>query len=584
MIVRSMTSCLIERFRQYPFVTVTGPRQSGKTTLCRQTFPDLQYINLELPDKREFARSDPYGLLALIKEGAIIDEIQHVPEFVSYLQVFADDVGRDSLFILTGSEHFKLTESVSQSLAGRTGLLYLLPFSLAERKLSVGEETLNEILHAGFYPRIVDKKLDPCQAYAEYFSTYIDRDLRRLSQVRDLPSFEKFVRLCANQVGQIINLESICTAVGISHTAARQWLNMMEASFIVFRLQPFYANLKKRLVRKPKLYFYDVGLAAYLLGIRRLEQIAAHPMRGALFENMVVAEAMKFCFNQGYDADLSFFRDSRGLEADLLYQKANEIVAMEIKSSTSPQTRYFDSLNKIAKLKIGVVDNLVIYGGTDRQAKNSGEFIPYSDLDDVLSSFDLQHNAAAAAQSFRLPSPVREDGEILDRIYVKHIEPTFMALESALDKTVRPIFQNVRSGTRIKIGASTRKIGPPWTAKRWNQEMRESILLPGFKFSNSNVLEFVREYACSNSSFPKGMPTLNLEVIWRFDATGYVRTALFAGNEMVDQQYRVNYADLEERSSKYDRLIAAFMVQFIRHIENLKGIVEKGASAEQGFN
>ncbi len=216
---------------------------------------------------------------------------------------------------------------------------------------------------------------------------------------------------------------------------------------------------------------------------------------------------------------------------DIPYQKANDVIAMKIKSSAFPKTRYLN----------------------------------------------LQHNAAA--DELQAAIPVREDAVILNRVYVKHIEPAFTALESAVDRTIQPIFEEIWSGTRIKIGASTRKIGPPWTVKKWNQEMRESILRPGFKLSNSNVLEFVREYACSNSSFPKGIAVLKFEVVWRFDATGYVRTALFAGNEMADQQYRVSYADLDGRSSKYDRLIAAFMIQFIRHIENLKSMVEKGASA-----
>ena len=319
MIEREITPRLASLFQQYPFVTVTGPRQSGKTTLCRGAFPHLAYANLEAPDQREFASSDPRGFLSQFPEGAIIDEVQHVPDLLSYLQVIGDERGRPGLFVLTGSEQLRLSNAVSQSLAGRTALLRLLPFSLAERRQTGASDQVDDILYSGFYPRILAQGLEPRQALGDYFETYVERDVRRLGEVRNLTSFRTFVRLCAGRVGQLINLTSLGSDAGVSHTTAKEWLTVLEASYIIFQVPPFHANIRKRLIKSPKFYFYDVGLASYLNGIERPEQIATHPLRGPLFENAVVAEALKHRFNRGREHNLSFFRDAQGLECDLLY-------------------------------------------------------------------------------------------------------------------------------------------------------------------------------------------------------------------------------------------------------------------------
>ena len=313
MIEREITHRLTTLFRQYPFVTVTGPRQSGKTTLCRAAFPDLQYANLEAPDQRDFAESDPRSFLAQLGEGAIIDEVQHVPALLSYLQVLADERGRNGLFILTGSEQFRLSDAISQSLAGRTALLRLLPFSLAERQRTGASGVVDDILYSGFYPRILDQGLDPRQALGDYFETYVERDVRRLGEIRNLSSFRTFVRLCAGRIGQLVNLTSLGSDTGVSHTTAREWLKVLEASYIVFQLQPFHANIRKRLVKSPKLYFYDVGLASYLIGVENARQVVTHGrpcegVTGAIIracirvENAVVAEVLKHRFNRGLPA------------------------------------------------------------------------------------------------------------------------------------------------------------------------------------------------------------------------------------------------------------------------------------------
>ena len=384
MIERDITTCLVGLFRQYPFVTVTGPRQSGKTTLCRAAFPQLNYVNLEAPDHREFAESDPRRFLSQLDGGGIIDEIQHVPELLSYLQVLADERGHNSQFVLTGSENFRLSEAISQSLSGRTALLRLLPFSLAELELTGASMAVDDMLYSGFYPRIHDRKLDPRQALGDYFETYVERDVRRLGEIRNLSSFRRFVRLCAGRTGQLINLSSLGADAGVSHTTAREWLSILETSYIVFQLPPFHANIRKRLIKSPKLYFYDVGLASYLIGIEHAGQMATHPLRGSLFENMVVAETLKHRFNRGNRSNLSFFRDSRGLECDLFYETGLGIGAIEIKAGSTITSAYFDSLHRVAKLLPQISAKVVVYGGATSQSRTAGDVVRLSDLDTTL--------------------------------------------------------------------------------------------------------------------------------------------------------------------------------------------------------
>ena len=393
MIEREITPCLVGLFEQHPFVTVTGPRQSGKTTLCRATFPHLDYVNLEAPDQREFAESDPRGFLARLSEGAILDEIQRVPELLSYLQVLADEAGRNSLFVLTGSEQFRLRDAISQSLAGRTALLRLLPFSLAERRRTRANDNVDDILYSGFYPRIHDRKLEPRQALGDYFETYVERDVRRVGEIRNLANFRRFVRLCAGRIGQLANLSSLGADAGVSHTTAGHWLAVLEASHVVFRLPPFHANIRKRLVKTPKLYFYDVGLASHLIGIEHAGQLSTHPLRGPLFENTVVVEALKHRFNRGRRSNLSFFRDSQGLECDLVCENGNGMGAIEIKSGATVASDWFDSLNRVAKALPQIASRAIVYGGSDRQSRRDAEVVPLADLSEILERFEGREKA-----------------------------------------------------------------------------------------------------------------------------------------------------------------------------------------------
>lgn len=388
MIRREITPVLVKLFGQYPVVTVTGPRQSGKTTLCRETFPDLAYVNLEALDQREFAERDPRGFLAQVGAGVILDEIQRVPGLLSYLQVLVDERRENGLFVLTGSQHFGLSNAIGQSLAGRTALLRLLPFSLAERLAAKDSGSVDDLLYGGFYPRVFDHELEPRQAYADYFETYVERDLRQLAEVRNLSSFQRFVRLCAGRAGQLLNLSSLGADAGVTHVTARQWLTLLEASYVVFLLQPYHANIRKRLVRSPKLYFHDVGLAAHLLGIEHAGQLVTHPLRGSLFENMVVVEALKHRFNRGRSSNLSFFRDRRGLECDLLCTSGDSFAAIEIKSGATINSDFFSALGKVAELVPDVTVRAVVHGGTQRQSRSAGEAIPLADFAALLDRFE----------------------------------------------------------------------------------------------------------------------------------------------------------------------------------------------------
>lgn len=380
MIPRHILPVLLERARRQPVVTVTGPRQSGKTTLCRQAFPDLPYLNLERPDTREFARIDPRAFLDGVRGGAIIDEIQRVPELLSWIQVEVDARPAPGRFILTGSHQFDLSRYVAQSLAGRTALLRLLPLSIAELAATDALAT-DDLLHRGGYPRIHADRLDPSAALGDYFETYVQRDLRELVQLRHLAEFERFVRLAAGRVGQILNLQSLAADAGVSGHTAREWINLLEASFVVFRLPPWFENIGKRLVKSPKLYFYDVGLAAWLIGVRQAEHLASHPLRGHLFENLAVLEVLKTYANAGERPDLHFFRDSAGNEADLVLTSGAKLILLEIKSARSVAS---DAMRSIAAVRRGLGEraswSALVYDGVDAQRRSDFDVVPCRDL------------------------------------------------------------------------------------------------------------------------------------------------------------------------------------------------------------
>ena len=385
MIIREISEYLAQLAQKYPVVTITGPRQSGKTTLSREVFKDKAYFNLEMLDVREFARSDPRGFLRKIPDGAVLDEIQRAPELLSYIQGIVDEKKKNGMFILTGSQQFEVSNSINQSLAGRTALLKLLPFSLTEIKNNYGFSDFNEIIFKGFYPRIYDQDINPTQALADYFETYVERDLRQIIHIKNLSSFQKFVKLCAGRIGQLLNLNNISNDVGISHTTTREWLTILEASYIVFRLEPFYKNIKKRLIKSPKLYFYDVGLVCYLLGIENLSHLETHPLRGNLFENMVVMEILKYRFNQAKRNNLNFYRDSMGNEVDVIYNIGSNFLPIEIKAGETVVPDFFKGLYAVEKtISDFPFGKLIIYAGDHDETRQDIKITNVIDLPKIL--------------------------------------------------------------------------------------------------------------------------------------------------------------------------------------------------------
>jgi len=360
---RSAAGHLKELSRQFPSVTIVGPRQSGKTTLAQSVFPRYAYASLEDPDVRRHAVEDPRGFLASYPAPLIIDEVQRVPDILSYLQGAIDKTKKNGQYILTGSHQPRLKAEVSQSLAGRTALLKLLPPSFAELKKAGVRQSREEWVSRGFMPRLYDQDMDARLLYKSYFETYVQRDVQQLINVKDQSKFELFVRLLAGRVGQIANLQSLSGEIGVSAVTLNSWLSILEASYIVFRLPPYYRNLGKRLVKSPKLYFTEVGLAAYLLGIQNASQVAQHPLFGNLFENMVVADRLKRKLNAGQDPNLYYYRDARQMEVDLVEEDGSDLHAFEIKSSVTANEDFTDNLNALRKMSSAVRTMTVIYAG-----------------------------------------------------------------------------------------------------------------------------------------------------------------------------------------------------------------------------
>ncbi|KAF0218731.1 MAG: ATPase (AAA+ superfamily)-like [Geobacteraceae bacterium] len=391
MIQRDIEPVLKSLASQYPVVTITGPRQSGKTTLCRKAFPEKAYVSLETPDTRQFALDDPRSFLARYPDGAILDEIQRAPQLLSYIQTIVDERKLPGQYIVTGSQQFEVLNTINQSLAGRTALLKLLPFSIAELRGNYPPKSIDNMLLTGFYPRIYDQGLNPTQALGDYFETYVERDIRQLVTIKDLSLFEKFVRLCAGRVGQLLNMQGLASDVGISHTTARGWLSLLEASYVVFILHPWYRNVSKRLVKSPKLYFYDVGLASYLLGLESELHVSRDPLRGNLFENMAVIDALKYRFNRGLRNNLSFYRDSKGNEVDLLLEIGPHFFPVEIKAGGTISRDFFKGLKNFAALDLELPwGGGLIYGGEETQVRNDVRIYPVTDIHEMLRSLEGQ--------------------------------------------------------------------------------------------------------------------------------------------------------------------------------------------------
>lgn len=366
---------------QFKAVAIVGPRQSGKTTLVRHIFGDKPYVNLENPDLRRYATDDPRGFLSDYPRGAVLDEVQRVPELFSYLQQILDESEDHGLFILTGSNNFLLQERISQSLSGRVGYLNLLPLALCEIKDS--RSTVNELMYKGGYPVLHSEVAEPAKWYPNYIRTYVERDVRLIKNISDLDTFERFLRLCAGRIGQLLNMSSLAVETGVDVKTIGAWLSVLETSFVLFRLQPYHQNYNKRIVKMPKLYFYDTGLAISLLGIENSAQLALNPFRGSLFENMIIVELLKKRYNAGKSHQLFFWRDNVGNEVDLLINKGNSLLPVEIKSGQTVTDDYFKGLlfwNKITATGGGYI----IYGGELKQNRSNGiKVLSFRDLNEL---------------------------------------------------------------------------------------------------------------------------------------------------------------------------------------------------------
>ncbi len=387
-IPRSAESRLQHFATGYPVVVVTGPRQSGKSTLVQHAFPEHSYVSLEDLDQRDFAETDPRGFLASFTEGAILDEVQRCPALFSYLQTRVDEIQQPGEFILTGSQQFGLLSGITQSLAGRAALITLLPLTYSELQGADKASTdLDKTLFDGAFPPIFDRDLEPHPWYGNYVRTYLERDVRQLIKVQDLGTFQRFLKLCAARTGQLLNLSSLANDCGITHNTAKAWISVLEASYIVHLLPPHHRNFSKRLVKTPKLYFLDTGLASWLLGIQSTDQLAIHSQRGALFETWVVSELLKARYNAGEVSNLYFWRDRSGHEVDLLVDLGTRLSPLEIKSGQTINRDYFKGLDFWQNLAGEYAGQpWLIYGGDSKQTRSGVNILPWDEIDTGLLS------------------------------------------------------------------------------------------------------------------------------------------------------------------------------------------------------
>jgi len=363
MIKRDISKELKSIVETYPVVTITGPRQAGKTTLAKMEFPNYKYCNLENPEIRQLASDDPNAFFDEFGYPLIIDEVQRVPKLLSYIQVIVDEKGQKGMFILTGSHQLDLNQAIAQSLAGRTALLHLLPLSIVELSRAGIRHKRDEYIYKGFLPRVYKDHLDPTPAYRNYFQTYVERDLLQLINLKNITQFEIFLKLLAGRTGQLVNLNSLSNDVGVTGTTLKGWLSILEASFIVFKLYPYYENFGKRIIKSPKIYFTEIGLVTYLLGIENINQVSRDPLIGNLFENLVVMEAVKTRLNKGLDPNLFFYRDNNKNEVDLIYKQSSNLIPIEIKSAKTLNKKFFNGVNIFKKITSKALGGYLIYSG-----------------------------------------------------------------------------------------------------------------------------------------------------------------------------------------------------------------------------
>ena len=391
MISRTLSDKLKYFAKLYPVISVTGPRQSGKTTLVKQAFANYKYFNLEDVDIRNFAITDPKGFLGNAGEGMIIDEIQRVPELFSYIQNIVDRSDKTGQFIITGSQNFLLMESITQTLAGRIAILKLLPFSNFELKeANLISDNFKTQIFKGAYPRLYDKNIPPKDFYPFYIQTYLERDVKQIRNISNQNTFIRFIKMCAGRVGQLLNITNLANDCGITQVTAKSWLSVLEASYIIYFLQPHYKNFNKRLVKMPKMYFCDTGLVCSLLGIKDEYQVQPHYLYGALFENFIINEFQKFFYNNVIEPELYFWRDKNGKEIDLIIEMQNKLMAVEIKAGETFVSNYFKNLKYWNKLSSNSEENsFIVYGGTSNLKTSTGELFSWLNIDGIIDKIKV---------------------------------------------------------------------------------------------------------------------------------------------------------------------------------------------------
>jgi predicted AAA+ superfamily ATPase len=388
MIHRCIKAKILQAAQELPVVAIIGPWQSGKTTVSRMMFPLYTYVNLEDLDIREFAVTDPRGFLKQYRgpQGLIIDEIQHVPQLLSYIQTIVDTEKKNGYFVITGSQNFLISQAISQTLAGRIAILTLLPFSISEMKqASLLTESPEELIFKGCYPRIYTGVQDVTAWYNDYILTYIERDVRQLHQIQDLSVFKRFMKLCAGRIGQLLNISSLANDAGVSVHTARGWLSILEASYIIYFLHPHFQNFSKRLIKSPKLYFYDTGIASALLGIQSKNDVDVHYLRGGLFESLMISDLAKQCFNMRQQPNLYFWRDNHGHEVDCIYERGMSLTPCEIKAGKTITSDYFKGLEYWNELSGNdPLSGYIIYAGDESQSRTKGNVVGWKDIDKVI--------------------------------------------------------------------------------------------------------------------------------------------------------------------------------------------------------
>lgn len=387
LIKREMEAELLQLLQEYPVVSILGPRQAGKTTLANRLTsigaagdgrPVYEYCNLEVPENREFATNDPQAFMRQFGSRVVLDEIQRVPHLLSYIQARVDENRLNGEFVLTGSHQLELKEAISQSLAGRTAILNLLPLSIRELSdAGINFERFEDYAFHGFLPRIYDQSQRPTMAWSNYYQTYVERDVRQLINLKDATLFEKFMKLLAGRVGQVLNLDSLANDVGVDVKTVKSWLSILEASFIVFKLPPYFENFGKRVIKSPKYYFVDVGLLVFLFGIEEAGQISSYPLVGAIFENLVIMDLIKARLNRGKLANIYYYRDSNGNEIDILFQKGAYLTAVEIKSGSTYHSKQFAPIDRIMQRTDKITQSVLIYNGVQRELSQNRRMLPF---------------------------------------------------------------------------------------------------------------------------------------------------------------------------------------------------------------